>query len=846
MLRRPCAHALWILPWLFAVQPARAADRTCPIPTCDPKLIGYRALQAADAVEAPLIDGRLDDRAWTAAAEASGFIQGRPVPGAASTLRTTARVLVDATTVYVAVQLDDPNPAGIRAPFLRRDNEGLSDWVFVEFDSRRDRRSAFSFGLNPRGVQVDGVFTDDVNYDVEWNAVWRAEARIGPRGWTAEFAIPLTQLAFSGDASGDQVWGFNVYRYSPQHGESSNWSPRFAGLPGCVSQFNDLHVTLRGAPRRLEITPFVAPRVESGAAGRDGTLLAGADVSAGLGSSFVLTATALPDFGQVEADPAQINLTTFELFQTERRPFFVENAGAFAFDAGLDFATRGTSFQQDTPFYSRRIGRPPAGRVPDDAAPEARPDATTILGAAKLTGRTRRGWTIGMFTAATAREDIVVASAAPSHEVPLEPAALTTVVRASRAFRNGESSLGGIVAGVDRLRVDGGLEEQFGTGAWVLGLDGRHRFAGRGYELRGWMLGSRVEGSRAAIAAVAADPRHGFTRPDARQAWTPSTSMTGAAGQVRFARVAGSWQWSLAGERISPGFEVNDLGFQRNADWTLVKADWHHETTTTDGWVRRWTFGSKNLGVGWSTSGEPRAKTVDAFVRADFRSYWDATLEWTRDLPALSMEWLRGGPALRLPTRDTFHAVVDTDTRNAAWSAILDASASREPDSGSWSVSLAPQLSARASERIEWSLAPALTDETVGWQYVAQPDGRFVVARLRQRTVSLTARTDVIFTVHALLQLYVQPFVSTGAYDRYQVVAAPRAARPSDRVAAITTRLLSDDRIAARLPDGSAVSFDRPDEVLESMNATAVFRWEYRPGSFVTAVWNHRLDAGTA
>ena len=275
------------------------------------------------------------------------------------------------------------------------------------------------------------------------------------------------------------------------------------------------------------------------------------------------------------------------------------------------------------------------------------------------------------------------------------------------------------------------------------------------------------------------------------------------------------------------GFEVNELGFQRNADWRILKADWRYRRQTPARLVRRWTVGSDDLGIGWTTTGQPRAREIDAMVKADFRSYWDATVSWRRDLPALSTEWLHGGSALLLPARDTVRVIVNSDTRRRS-SVALDGTFSAEPGTRSNAMSLAPQVTWRAGDRIEWTLGPSYSDETVGWQFVSGPDGvtpDYVVGRLRQQTASLLNRADLIFNVRASLQFYLQPFVSTGRYDRLQRLVDPRAARPTSRFAPLPGRTV-----------------DTPDGVERSLNATVVFRWEYRPASFLTVVWNRRQD----
>src|SRR5262249_55074311 len=297
--------------------------------------------------EPPVVDGLLDEAAWAEAPVATDFVESTPRPGAPASIRSEARVLADGAALYVALRYYDPDPARIQAPMPRRDDETTSDWAFVEIDSRYDRRTGFSFGVNPRGVQVDGLWLSDTQYDSSWNAVWQSAARIDDLGWTAEFRIPFSQIAFSLPAGARELtWGINFYRYCPSRGESSNWSPRYAGLGGVVSNFNDLHVPAPSSVHRLEAAPYVAPQMVQGAGteGRETSVKAGGDVKIGLGSSFSLSATILPDFGQVDADPSQVNLTAFELFQTERRPFFLEGLEVFRLNTSLPFATRGLSF----------------------------------------------------------------------------------------------------------------------------------------------------------------------------------------------------------------------------------------------------------------------------------------------------------------------------------------------------------------------------------------------------------------------------------------------------------------------------------------------------------------------
>lgn len=683
-------------------------------------ILEHRTLQAVRVAGAPpVIDGRLDEAAWKGSPVAAGFVEARPRPAEAASLRSEARVLVDDDALYVGLTYFDPEPRRIQAPLARRDDETTSDWAFVEIDSRLDRRSGFSFGVNPAGVQCDGTWANDVDYDASWNGVWEAAARVTADGWTAELRIPFSQLAFHLPGDGRElVWGINFYRYSPSHGESSNWSPRYRGLGGVVSRFNDLRLPAPPRVRRMEVTPYAA-------SARGATQRAGADFRFGLGPNFNLTGTVKPDFGQVEADPSEVNLGAFELFQTEQRPFFLEGADVFRMRTGISFATRETSFGDESPFYSRRIGR-----------------TGEIGGAAKLVGESA-GWTLGVFTASAG-------------------AKRSTVARA--------------------IHGDAGFFVSSQEGSTVAGADVRRRFLDARYELRAWTLASR----------------------------------DGASGEARLSRLSGDLTWDLIGRAVSPRFDMNALGFQRNSDWLLLAGTWQYARTRPDRAIRNWAVGSSSLGAGWTWHGRRRDRVLDLYGTIDARNYWTLKLSAARELSSLSTSWLRGGPALRLPPRTTLALSVITDQRSPTY-ASLDARVSREELDGSQALVVTPLINVRASRHLQWSIGATHRTDVVGWQYAGHTGDDYFVGRLRQSTLSATVRCDYIVNPRLSLQVYAQPFRTRGRYDDFKQVLGP-------------TRLEAIDFAKTGLP--------LPDRDLRQRNADVVLRWEYRPGSFFTTVWN--------
>lgn len=820
---------------LVALHPrAHAADATLTGPLFEP-----RSVTAHRADAAIHVDGLLDEAAWAAAPIAERFMQQGPRPGAEAQLRTTFRVIFDDAALYVGVRLEDPAVAQLQAPIGRRDDENSSDWCFVEIDSRRDRRTAYSFGVNPAGMQVDGVFLNDTDYDASWNAVWEAATHVDAGGWTIEYRIPFSVMAFEAGTA-PMRWGINVYRSNPHTGEVSNWSPRVPQLAGVVSRFNELVVGAAPEVHRLDLTPYALLQFERG-----GSLTprAGLDANVGLTPSIALSATVLPDFGQVEADPTQLNLTTFELFQQERRPFFTEGLDAFRFDTSLALVSRDDSFANEAAFYSRRIGRAPEGELPAGATA---PLATDILGAAKLFGRSSSGWRAGLLAAATGGAD----ATGPQGTTPVAGATESAVGRVVREAYGGNAALGLFASGLHR-HVDGALADQLASDAGALGGDARIRWGDQSYEARAWALATEQRGTRAAIARLATAPWHNFLRTDAPRLRLAddATTLTGAAAELRLAKVSGDLQWSVAGRGISPGFDINGLGFQRNSDWALISGTWSYQKYLVSPWLRRWRIGSDNAGLGYSWGGERRAAVADGYIRFDFANYWDAYVLFQHELAVQSTEWLRGGPAVVLPPREQVSLVAHSDTRRTTL-AGLELTHSSEPGSGSRATSIAPSLTLRLSDHVAGILGASYQDQVIGWQLVAGPGSApaetYLVGRLRQRTAALSIQADLAISPRFIVQLYAQPFATIGRYSRYALLADPYAARTGDRFTVLGADQLAGDAQMLTVRGPTSFTVARPDGSARSLIASAVARWELAPGSFLTAVWSHRGDAATA
>src|SRR5215207_7553780 len=463
-----------------------------------------RTLAAVRATSAPAIDGRLDEAAWSAAPVGRDFVQRAPDVLQPATQRSEVRILIDDVAVYVAMRLFDSAPDSIVAPLARRDADPYSDWAEVSIDGYLDRRTAFRFMVNPAGVQRDAVVSGDDLFteDIGWDAVWASATRRDSAGWTAELRIPLSQLRFS-VRGGVSRWGLQVGRFLARRNERSYWSPMTPSAPGYVSQFGTLDdIPIAHPVRRAELLPYISTKMtrapaEAGNPFARATALqrtAGLDLRLGITQDLTLTGTINPDFGQVEADPSEVNLTGVESFFAERRPFFLEGSDLFAFDMGSLWWTG-----REELFYSRRIGRAPQGDAPDGARWLTSPSAASVLGALKLTGRTAGGWKLAALGALT--DDVRARYVSDRGELAssvIEPRTRYGVARVTRELDGGESSFGSALTFVDRDETVPTLR----SSAIVGGIDARTRFGGRNYIAYANLLRSVVRGSPEAMIAT--------------------------------------------------------------------------------------------------------------------------------------------------------------------------------------------------------------------------------------------------------------------------------------------------------------------------------------------------------
>ncbi len=808
------ALALQVPPSGLAIRNARAPEPyRIPAPT-------DTGAFAARASVAPVIDGRDDDAIWREAPPITAFRQWQPTEDKAPRFRTEAKVAYDAANLFVFVRAFDPHPDSIIRLLERRDTFTPSDMIWLFIDSYHDRRTGYEFGVNAAGVKIDQALYNDGNEDGAWDAVWDVATKIDSLGWTAEFRIPLSQMRYSTDRT--HTFGFTIDRDIYRYAERVSWPALSQSKPGMASQLGALEgLTDLEAPRRMEAMPYLvtknASHIDNNRFTDRSNLTLGGDLKYRVASNVTLDATINPDFGQVESDPAVLNLSAYESFFDERRPFFVAGRGLFRFDVNCN----NVNCSSEGLYYSRRIGRTPqlAGTY-GDTVPQ---QPTTILGAAKLIGRFPSGLTVGVLNATTQRE------ATPA-DTTYEPAANYAVARAQQELRNGGTSFGAIVTAVNR-RQDAWSSPYLASSAYVGAADFRHRFLSNMYEVSGSFDQSRVSGSKAAILGLQTNAVHYFQRPDAGLPLDSNRTMLGGdAEELKFDKVGGQHlMFESAYQRRSAGFEINDLGYLRRADQQSWSTWVGYFDRAERLFYKRFQWNS-NWWQYWTTAGLAQEAAYNTNVHITLKNDWSFHMGGTVGQLGSTYDdrASRGGPAVR---QDVYFAPwmgINGNDRRAAvpmvWLNYWRGNAGR-----SSSFNISPEIDYKMSGRFSSAISLNVTRNVSDNQWYGNYTDslnlpHYTFAYLTQTTRSATVRLNYTFTPSVSLQAYTQPFVSKGTYANIrQLSSTPRAADYDARYAAY---------------DNPAVTSDPGGFNFKEFQSNIVFRWEYKPGSTLFLVWN--------
>jgi hypothetical protein len=789
----------------------------------------------------PAIDGHLEDEAWKQGEWAGNYTQQAPTEGAPPTMPTELKILYDDKQLYFAIRAyDDPDKIH-RYPGRRDDFQGYAvDIVGICFDSYNDKRTGFEFDLTAGGGKIDLILGNgETEWDTTWDAVWDGKVAHDEKGWTAEFRVPFNQLRYGPQK--EQVWGMHAWRWLARNQEESQWQLIPRQNTGRMYQLGELH-GIRDLPpsRHVEILPHVLGKSSSGPSVPGGdTDLAGAvglDAKVGLTTNFTLDATVNPDFGQVEADPSVVNLTAYETFYEEKRTFFLEGRKILAFDTQ----------DQDQLFYSRRIGQAPS-YVPPSADGETlrMPGSTTILGAAKVTGKTNNGLSVALLQSFTQKETAQISSPAASRAPVVEPFGSYTVGRVQKDWDKGNTILGGMITSTHRWVNDPALRF-LPTQTWSGGLDFTHFFRDRAWVLEAKGVFSRVEGDPESIHALQTNAVHYYQRPDASHLGVDENagSLSGHGGLLRFGR-SGKGRFGVTDRFLwySPGLDLNDVGYLKQADLRSNQAILSWAEPKPKGLFREYSFVLLREDQ-WDFGGLATKATTAAQAAGAFSNKWRAQANFALN-ELVNTRALRGGPALRSSDYYAWALRISSDASRRA-SASLLGQHDWTVEGGTTANRVSAELSLRPSNRVSLSAASEYLRLNDDLQYVATADTgdgqRWLLGRIAQDVWSLTVRLNVAIRPDLTVQYYGSPFIATGRYTNLRKATNTLAQAYEDRfhrygpgeIAFQTAANAYDVREAG----GASYSFANPDFSFRQFRSNLVARWEWKPGSSLYVVWS--------
>jgi len=798
----------------------------------------------------PVIDGKFTEDCWKNIEWGGDFIQHEPYEDSLPSQKTAFAILYDDNYLYIAIKSYDTEPDKINKRLSRRD-EADGDWAGIIIDSYEDKLTGFTFGVTAAGSKIDAIFTNDNSDDDSWEPIWDVKTSSDAEGWNAEMCIPLSQLRFT--KKDTYEWGLEVARYVFRKNELSFWKPIHRNSSKFVSDFGVLEGIQNISPRKdIELFPFAMGKLtysekEEGnpfATGKDQTFSAGLDGKISLTNDLTLNLTVNPDFGQVEADPSEVNLTAFESFFPEKRPFFIEGRNIFNF--------RMTSGDGDGSrigmFYSRRIGRPPHFEPELNDNEYARmPDNTTILGAFKLSGKTRKGTSIGLIESFTQKENADLSIGGEVSKYPVEPFTNYIVARVEQDIDKGNTVVGGLFTATNR-KID---HENFNTlpaAAYTGGVNMTRYWDNRNYFATFRGIFSTIHGSTDAITALQTNSTHYFQRPDANHFDVDSsrTSLAGNGGTIEFGKTGGghlrvlSWlTWS------SPGLDFNDLGFMQQAD-NIQQVFW----VGYNEWKPKYFYNSYNFGgdiyTGWNFAGQSIYKGLEINGNMQFKNNYYIYTGANFQGNSLSAYDLRGGPMLASPGSINYNLGLGSDERKKLQMELFLMNRWSKYDNSNISL-IEYSVTYKPSNAVSITLAPQFYSALENLQYVTtieetEPEN-YIMGRLASKEFSIEARINIGITPDMSLQYYGQPFYFSGYYSNFKTITDPDAEDYFDRFHEYTSNEIQYDSESSQYivdtdNNGADFRFDDPNFHFLQYRSNLVFRWEYKPGSTIYFVWS--------
>jgi hypothetical protein len=812
-----------------------------------------RTYQTSFAKPAPVIDGLMNDKSWDNVAWSTGFIQSQPVENKPPSQETSFKVMYDDDNIYFFIRAWDSEPEKISRIISRRDNSA-GDRVDINIDSYFDKQTSFSFTAMASGAKGDQVISQDGNsFDDTWNPIWYLETSIDDKGWCAEIKIPLSQLRFG--KKENQIWGLEITREIYRLQERSFWQFIPKGSPGYVHLFGELHGIKNLKPKRqIELMPYSVGRIERSEkiegdpfnTGKAGKISAGLDGKVGISNNFTLDFTINPDFGQVEADPSEVNLTAFESYFSERRPFFVEGKNIFQFEPNQTNVPH--NMFMDNLFYSRRIGRYPHN-YPDVGENEyvKMPESTTILGAIKISGKTKEGLSVGILESVTQEEHAVIENEGSKRKETVEPLTNYFLGRVQKDFNKGETVVGGIFTAVNR-DIDTSLFDYLHKSAYTAGIDFQRNWKERTWYVAGNAEFSNVKGKPEAIINTQKSSARYFQRPDSKYHSVDSTltSLAGYGGTVKLGKSSEKrLQFETSMTLRSPGLEFNDIGYMRYSD-VIHQGIWvGYNIRNPFAIFNRFNLNG-NHWMYWNFSGDFLSSNANVNFWSEFKNRWQFNGQFNRRSENISTDLLRGGPSFIQPGSQNFSLYLSTDQSKKISFGLGNFHASGDSKSN-LSHDYWASMNVRPSNSILFSIEPEYSIQNQALQFVnimGTDDPVYFFGELNQETMAVTFRVNYTLNPELSIEYYGQPFVSAGKYTSFKKITDPKADAYDGRY-----RNYEPDEISYN-PDLNNYSIDEnkdniedfaidnPDFNFRQFRSNLVIRWEYLPGSTIYLVWS--------
>lgn len=812
--------------------------------------IPRKTYQATFTTSPPVIDGAIEDESWLAGEWQGDFTQYEPHNGVHASQKTEFKLLYDDNNIYVAVKSYDTSPDSIVRRISRRDN-GDGDFVGIGFDSYNDLQTGFVFLANAAGVKNDFIWSQDGRIeDDTWDPIWFAGSKVYDWGWVAEMRIPLTQLRFR--ITDEGVWGLEIFRQLFRTQELSVWQPIDRNASGMIHNFGKLTGLTGIKPRKqADITPFVVGSLETFeseegnpfATGRAWKYNGGLDAKFGITNNMTIDLTVNPDFGQVEADPSEVNLTAYETFFQEKRPFFIEGNNITSFKTGIGDGDLGF----DNLFYSRRIGRSPHLWAETEDNEFARvPRVTPIISAAKVTGKTPDGLSIGILEAVTAEGKAVIDSLGHRSEQTVEPLTNYFVSRVMKDYGGGRTIIGGAYTNTHRF-IDGTGTDELVRNANTAGIDFTHYFG----EERNWFTSfaaaaSNLTGSTEAIENLQRSTVHLYQRPDADYIEVdPSReSLNGFGGNIQGGKVGGKWNFMAFAYLKSPGFDLNDVGYLQSAD-AMVTGLWSAYNFDKPFSIFRQIRPNANYWTGWDFGGTHLFQGGNLSLYVQFKNLWWTNFGGNYESNSLSNGLLRGGPAMLYPSSFNSWFNLGTNNSKKVYTTVY-ANIARGNDNFMKRFSAGMNLNVKPGQSFTATVSPSYSRNRNNIQYVTKTDngGPYILSQINQQIVSLSLRLNYNITPDLTIQYWGQPFLAAMDYSNFKSVTDPMADKLEDRYHLITDQETfydsEEDRynIDENLDGTTDYSFDNPDNNYDQFLSNLVVRWEFSPGSTLYLVWS--------